>query len=519
MPQAMPVVKAVPSVPPTAPAGNWARLSISPDKAMIGMAQQLAHWFSTRFNFADKQRQSIELVVEELLSLVLHYSFDDGRTRDGELSIEFRIEAPRFRITVIDLGLPFDLSMVPGYRPERLGDEDETIAGLSVHLLKHKTDHFRVVNLGREGLRLEAAWFLPGAHLEELGYGPPSTSDPGGDEPREELALQRLDAGFALQIARLVFRGYSYSYVYADIYYPERTTAFMQSGVLFSWGAVTASGELVGHLALMKESADSRVLEWGVAVVAPDWRGRGIMERLLQRAIDYATGRDEAILLAHAVTAHIYTQKTAARFGFHPTALLLGYAPSSLRFKGLEGQPAQRESTFLVLHCLRPMPTEMLYLPPRYAGMLRILLAQLDPPLPEEYLCEGNMQAEWQRAVTEYEVSSAQCINVGRIFVSAAGADCISLIGNETRRLARGGVDVIYLTVDLADPGTSRLVEIAREVGYSIAGLCPMMPFNYGLCLQYLCSCEVNLASVQAEGPLGQWLKEQVQQDYRPVAG
>lgn len=490
----------------------WARLVIPPDTGMVSLAQQFASAFAARLGFDQRRRDSIELVVEELLALVLHYSFDDGKASDGELSLECRLESPCLRIQVIDLGLPFDLSMVPEYRADTLDAMENTVAGLSVCLLKHKTDQFRMLNHGQEGLRLEVTWFLPAEHIEAMD--PPATrTDEGPSSLLQDAVPQRLDERFAMQIARLVFRSYGYSYVYADIYYPERVIAYLRTGLLYSWGVVAASGELVGHLALMKESAGARALEWGVAVVAPAWRGRGLMERMLRAVMDYAAARTEPVLFAHAVTAHIYTQKTCHRFGFLPYALLLGYAPASLQFKGLNDHPVQRESTFLMLRAMQPMPRATLYLPPRYAPVLRVLLAQLEPPLPASCLHAGDLQAPWSQSVTVYEVSTAHCINIGRINIAVAGDDCAPLLWNETRRLAREGIDVIYLTIDLADPGAARFVEIARQVGYSLAGLCPMMPFNYGLCLQFLCSCEVDMAGVQCDGEGTAWLRDQVRDD------
>ncbi len=497
-------------------AATWARVIIPPSRDMILPTQKIADSLAARCDFGEQSQSIIGLAVEELINVVLYYSFDDGKITDGEITIEFRIEPPFLQINVTELGLPFDLSMVPELHGKAYLDNDSTLAGLGVHLLKHNADHFRIINNGTKGVRLEIAWFLPGDHIDDLHEKSPSAEiERVPSEEEEEIRI--LDDTFAIQIARLVYRGYGYSYVYADIYYPDRVCAYFHSGLLKSCGAVTPSGQLVGHLALMKESAESNALEWGVAVVHPQWRGRGLMESMLRTAMDCAAERQESILFAHAVTAHPYTQKACLRFGFQPVALLLGFAPATMKFKGISNDLKQRESTFLAVRCTHPLPPKKLYLPGRHEQVLRRLLAVLDPPLPEEYLLQSHEGSNFWRNKTDYAASTAPCINVGRIQVAAVGNDFDQVLWRETIRLCRLGVDVIYLTLDLADPGTARMISHAEQCGFFLAGLTPMMLPAYGLTLQRLNCCEVDFSAIHTCGQLAEWLKEQVEREHRRI--
>ncbi|SDB18879.1 Protein N-acetyltransferase, RimJ/RimL family [Desulfonatronum thiosulfatophilum] len=498
------------------PAATWVRITIPPSTDTIRTVQQVASSLSERCGIDKNKRQLIELSVEELIRGILHISFDDGNVTEGELTFEFKIEPPYFLVNVINKGLPFDLSMIPEYKGAPTLEEDAAAEGLAMHLIKKSADNFRLVNNGREGLQVELTWLLPGEHIENLRH----EAAPAEDEqlpPEQVEDVRVLDEAFAIQIARLVFRGYGFSYVYEDIYYPDRVRAFFHSGQLKSWGAVTPSGRLVGHLTLMKESTDSGALEWGVAVVDPKWRGMGLMEHMLRAAMDYAADQKEKILYAHAVTTHPYTQKTCSRFGFQSIALLLAYAPGTMKFKGINNELKQRESTFLSVRCTHPLPVQTLYLPHDHAPVLRRLLAALAPPLPEECLLEGDEQADLTGRKTVYTVSAATYINVGRIQIVSVGADYAQVLLHETRRLSREGVDVIYLTVDLADPGAARLVHAAEYSGYFLAGLTPMMLPAYGLTLQLLCGCKVDFAAIQTHGELAEWLKEQVAMEYRRI--
>ncbi len=498
-------------------AASWTRMTIPPSWDMIIPAQKVASILASRCGFDRQRRRIVELAVEELVRVVLSYSFDDGKITDGEITIEFQIAAPLLQINVTELGLPFDLSMIPELHGEADLDNSSTLAGLAVHLLKNNADYFRIINNGIKGIRLEIAWFLPSDHIENLHEKRGPSLKNMEAQPDEGVEIRILDDTFAIQIARLVCRGYGYSYVYTDIYYPDRVCAYYHSGLLKSWGAVTPSGELVGHLALMKETAESGALEWGVAVVHPQWRGRGLMASMLQSAMDCAAEREESILYAHAVTAHPYTQKACSHFGFQPVALLLGFAPATMEFKGISNGLKQRESTFLAVRCTRPLPKIRLYLPRRHEQTLRQLLALLDPPLPEEYLLKSNEEEDFRRDRTNYAASAAPCINVGRIQVAAAGADSARVLWHETNRLCCLGVDVIYLTLDLADSGASRMIHQAEQCGYFFAGLTPMMNPAYGLTLQRLNCCEVDFSAIHTHGKMAAWLKEQVAMEHQRI--
>lgn len=493
-------------------AASWMRMTMPPVVDAIRPVQQVAATLAEQCGFDAIHRNRMEVCIEEIIKGILHYSFDDGAITDGELVIEFKVEPPFFHIHLLDYGLPIDLAMLPIFEGESRPADELDAGGLAARLIRHFADGSRVVSQGKDGTVFELFWFLPSDPVATTPDKQAATDVKAPTPPPEPVdSICMLDESHAIQIARLVCRGYGYSYVYSDIYYPDRVRAYNKSGLLASWGALTASGILVGHLALMKEDARSRALEWGVAVVDPRWRGLGIMEDLLRQAMAHAEQRDEEIICAHAVTAHPYTQKTCCRFGFEPLALLLGYAPATMQIKGINEHLIQRESTFLCVRRTHPLPEQKLYLPPQYSAVLKRLLAALNSALPEACLHEGDDQADVGGIRTEYTVSIAPCVNVGRIQFRAVGADCGEVLDREIRRFYRERIDVVYLTMDLADPGAARLVREAEARGYFLSGLTPMMSPAYGFTLQLPCAFDVDYSAIQTHGELAEWLKEEVQ--------
>jgi len=500
----------------------WAEITIPPRVDMVRPVQDVARRLAERGGFDAACRARIELAVEEVVQLLLRCSFDEAILGEGDLSVRCEVAPPLFRVRVADRGMPFELGLVPHYTPpmpdapndgeDDAGRERVLAEALSLRLLEHCVDEYRVVNEGRNGTRFEMAWFLPyDPFVEGEGAGAPETSKPE-DDPLEGVRV--LDDRCAVQVARLVFRGYGYSYVYEDIYYPDRLREYYRAGLVKSWGAVTRSGRLVGHLALLKETVASEALEWGVAVVDPEWRGRRLMQGMLEAAIADTRGRTEPVLCAHAVTAHPYTQKTCVRFGFHPTALLIGYAPATLRFRGIDDGLKQRESTILAVRCLRPLPQKTLHLPRRHARTIRRLLRHIDA-LPEESMLVEADEALSRAGSASLSVSMlARCVNAGRIQIKTVGDDIASVVRYELRRFCLERADVIYLTIDLADPGSGRAVRAAEECGFFLAGISPMMEPAYGLTFQYLNNFTVDFDAIRTYGEEAEWLKHVVREAY-----
>ncbi|MDD3609141.1 MAG: ATP-binding protein [Halothiobacillaceae bacterium] len=485
-----------------------ARLVVPARVGSIGLVQHLARWFAQAAGFPPERRYRVELSVEELITTLLVYAFDGG-VEEGDLIVDMHIDAAALHLVVTSHGLPFDLSMVPDFDPALAGVAEDTIeaAGLSAFLLKHAVDRYRLVNAGKEGYRVELEWFLPHRHVTEI--------DDAGEYIGTELVpppvdiLRAMDENEALQLARLLYRSYGYSYVNEDFYYPERIRARLGDGRLRSWVAVTGEGRLVGHVALMRGRADDPAVEWGVAAVDPLWRGGGLLKRLLAAALDDVQVREAQVVFAHAVTTHPYTQRACLDFGFSVTALLLGFAPA-LQFRQISDASVRRESTFIALRACRPLPVQVVYLPARHAATLHRLAQAAGMILTEA----GSRPLAPVTGLTRFASQIISALNVATLDIQSIGADHVEALSRECRRLCRERVDVIYLSVDLADPQAPTLIEAAESEGFFLAGFTPWMPKPHSLTLQYLNNLEIDFASLQSAGELAQWLKQRVMDEW-----
>lgn len=488
-------------------------LVVPADASMIGFVQNATKWFSDQAQMTEKQCFAINLSIEELVLMLLRYSFDDGREA-GELEITLDLDSTRLRMEIACRALPFDLSMVPEYDPEDISDD----ASLSALLLKHMVDRYRLRNTGKDGYRVELEWLRPLRHIAEMEEVAP---EPGSASAHHEAAsataspppaidLRPLTDHDALALARLVYRSYGYSYVSEYLYYPERIAAKLRDGTLESWVLATADGQLAAHAALMRNVPDAPAVEWGIAVVDPRWRGQGLMKQVSTAVIQHAANSNASVLFAHAVSNHPYTQKACIDLGLVSTALLLGFAPASLKFRNINNALAQRESIFIALVLLKPLPSMPVHLPPRHAQALHRLAQGAGIPLTEAPVSDHQPQLA---AATVFDSVIEPAVNAAFINPGAVGPDHVAALARERRRLCREKVDVIYLNIDLSHPSAPLLTAAAEAEGFFFGGLCPMQPWPYTLTLQYLNNLTMNYETIHAVSEQAAWLKALVQDE------
>lgn len=486
-------------------------LRVPADKAFIPYVQHSMRWFVDRAAMESRQRFAIDLALEELMLTLLRHAFDDGREQ-GDLEFSIELRSTELKLEVVCRGLPFDLSMVPDYGPDGLEDE----AALSILLLKRMVDRYHLYNEGRGGYRMELEWSRPLTHVKELDASAPPAEplEHARATPPPIVEIRPLREDEALALARLIYRSYGYSYVSDFLYYPERIVARMREGLMHPWVAVSDKGDVAGHAALMMSSRDAAAAEWCIGVVDPRWRGQGLLKSISEKIIRHAATTSASILFVHSVTNHPHTQKSAMELGFESAALMLGFAPASLQFRHIHDTLPQRETVFIAVRVLKPLPRQTVYLPERYAGALHRLAAGLALNLTEAPVHTQPLQGS-----TTFDSMIEPAVNVAIVNLTHSGEDLAQALAHERRRLCREKVDVIYLNLNLADPSAPAATQIAEAEGFFLAGLCPMQPWPYTLTLQFPNNLEFDYDLIHSLGEHAQWLKDYVRQEQLRVHG
>ncbi len=474
-----------------------AQLVVPAELASLPLVQALAAELAAELPFETAARHALRLAVEEALTQILGHSFTEGET--GDLEVCFEVLPRGLRVLFKDRGLPFDFAAVPEYAPGADLLEDAAAAGLSKFLLKGSVDSVRFSNLGRGGSELELLKLFSTREISQYEPAPAAPAPPSEETVAE---VRRFLPEDAIAISRLIHLSYGNSYVYEDMYYPERIVALHEEGMLQSIVALSDRGRLVGHVALALPWRGAGIVEWGIAVVDPTLRGQGLMKRLMT-LIEHEVRRHAYTgIFAHAVTNHDFTQKLCVSYRYSETALLLGYAPATLVFRKITDAPTQREATFVAYRLCTHLEAPRLHLPPAHRDLILRLYsgigvnAEAAPPAREPRLAER----------TVFRTTVAGALNTASIMVDELGPDHAVALRRELRRLCLERVDMIYAYLDLALPALPAACEALEAAGCFFAGIFPGHPYPHTLVLQYANNVPIDFARVKAASPLAQEL-------------
>ncbi|CAN2044131.1 serine/threonine-protein kinase RsbW [Candidatus Magnetomoraceae bacterium gMMP-13] len=448
---------------------------------------------SKKLDYDDKARYAIQLAVEEALNNILTYSFK--KEEDQSIEIICEIVSNYLKIRLTDKGMPYELSQISAYDPAD-PFQDGADVGLSTFLMKHYMDRVNFVNLGKNGKELQLIKYLPDKDITQYtDLQKNRVLIKNNKEVNEIKEIRLMKPDEAIDISQSVYLSYGYSYVYEDIYYPERVRASNADGSMFSVVVITEAKNIVGHIGLFKPYDDAQIAEWGIAVVKPEYRGRGIMHKLLSFVIELAQDKKFTGIFAHAVTTHNFTQKACAKFGFSDIALMLGYAPASLKFRKIKDELLQRETTIISYKYLTMPEKIIIYPPTHHSDMIDELYKNLGVTAVcgNSYKSKSSME---DKTVIQAWLQSS--INAGFITVNLYGKDFMEMLEINIKKLCLEHVDVIYLYLNLSDPLTALMCEDIEKKGYFFAGIFPGNPFDNTLVLQFLNNMTIDYDAILA---------------------
>lgn len=456
-------------------------------------------------NFNDKENFQLRFATEEILSNIIKYSYDPWM-KGEEIIIIPQVITNGIRILIRDKGLPRDIFHLPEFDPNKLSDfiSEE---GLAEYLVHNSVDKLIFRNLGKDGKEIELVKFTQVGNLSiELKNKTeePQIEIPIPDDKFKEIRTP-LPEDSAI-ISKLFCRAYGYSYVNDAVYYPERYNELVANNELFAAIAVTESGEIIGHIALMKPSIDSEIVEWGMAVSDPRYRGQGIMNHLSQFILEKAIENNFLGIFSHSVSNHYFTQKTNVKLNIKPTALLVGYAYSELQFRGIHEKLSQRESTFIEFRFLKDENNINVYLPDRHREMIKKIFKNLGKDVNE--LTKPELINYDEKTVLSDSIISA--LNIAEIIVQHFGKDAINEIKNHVKRHCIEKIDVIYLILNLEDPAAINMIDQIEELGFFFAGVFPHYVFKNSLIMQGIANHKYDYSLIQCYTDFAKEMKDYI---------
>ncbi len=457
-------------------------LTIPNDLTYISIAVAYAESVLKKCGFSSRETNKIILALEESLTNICKYAFESDDKEKIEISIS--IENTYLSISIKDKGKPYNFMSGITYDPSAI-DEESEISGdeLSTFLIKNSVDIVSANNLGKFGNEFRLLISLPAEKISEMADMKNLRAMDAEAPPSNEniVEYRQIVPEEAIEVSSCIYTSYGRSYVNEDLYYPEKVVEMNRNGLLTSIVGVSESGEIAGHIALIRPSLNSTIVEWGIAVTKHKFRGKGVMNNLNEVAEKKAIDLNFKGYFAHCVTEHPFTQKICNKFDFKDVAIAFGYSPLNVTYRKMAENLTQRQTIVFAYKFLQKPGNLKLYLPAEHSEIITDLYTSLGVQVEPQTLNNNQGNA----AESTYKVDFFNHRNTAFITVKEYGDDIVSKVAFELKNACYEKNDIIFMNLNLSDPLTARYCSEFEKLGFVFAGLLPGEPFEHTLILQY----------------------------------
>ena len=296
-----------------------------------------------------------------------------------------------------------------------------------------------------------------------------------------EVEVRRIVPGDAAALTRCIYRCYGWTYPYAEMYYPERIAAAIESGRRFGGVAVTPEGEVVTHVGAVV-LAEGLVLAGG-GVTDPRYRRRGLLrqagavfgECVAERGV---RGFVSEPVLTHAATQHLALEGASGFVGMY-----LNVRGPLQQVDITDGMLDRRSSLFVTYQPFEPLAADVLWVPAPYQALTRQVLEPTGWPL-EIGEVHGSPTVP---PVSVLESSFDALNSVGMVEVPEVGADLVARLDETLTQLAASGAEMIKIYLPASQPA---LAVVGAGLGVLRLGYAALLPrfgaLGHALVLQWV---------------------------------
>ena len=458
-----------------------ADLRIQADTALIPNILDFVCKLAFEYDLPSEYSPSLRLALEEILASVFSYGYDNDRIHTVDVVVA--VGGSTLRVSVMDKGLPYDYKTLL-----------ETRSADSANILTHMRNGPMMRYLGKEGREQIVSFPIP----PRVGDAPRRQSESGPvDFSTIEIHPMRPEEG--IQVAQCLYDEFGYTYVNDIVYYPERFREAVASGSMISYTATAPSGEVAGHLTLIKTPRLPGTAELAMGVVRKRYRKGSVMTRLTEAVMAAAMGDNLTSIYAQPVGFHPYTQKTCLANSMMPCAVNFNYTGADMAMSYFS--ESRRQHVFMAVRMLKDVHRTV-FCPPDARDVVGFVVrcCGLDRTYAEpEAPAEGSVTS--LDADIHRETASAS------IFVRRAGGDADRAIRLANKSARDSRCEVAFIYIDLQDPGAATAYEAAASLGYFIVGMFPGTSENDWLIMHNTFIGGIDYGSFTAEGPFAELLE------------
>ena len=435
---------------------------------------------------------AIKEALDELIENILEHAYKESSNAMVDISVTFTLKRCRLYVEVQEFGVPFDFTP---FLSEAIDQSSDHSKGF--YRIYDLIDTFYFTNLGKEGKRFTLISQLRNCQL-------PQNRDQE-EKPKPQTSLNEIDIrpfrlDDAQEISRLIYQNYDYTYYKAMFYDPSAIAEHNISQRIHSFVALHQE-KIIGHFALAPRS-HTNCSEISVAVVDPNYKGMGIMNKMFVSLIDYAKAHRFRSLFGEAIMLHPYSQKANLKKGMKESALVLGLVPEDIEIE--HELKLTKRSGVLVGYLIFEKRRPAINLPSVYKEWIEATYKQfdiiLDAELPTKELTpiQTHLDTELNLGVIQIDLE-----------VDAA------TITTTLERLMLEQSDMIYADINLHRISQlDAIVDALNEHGFFYSGV--MFDFYHDedyMRLQKVCTHNIELEHLVTYSEFGKELLAFVRED------
>ncbi len=412
--------------------------------SMIPYALDVTEGIATELGMDGDDVLRMRLNLEEVLIGIVEYGY--GNNPDASVSVTLSSEDGMLMASVRDRGMPYDY--------ETLGSNGYSDLA---RILTGTDFGPELLNHGREGREQVFGFPIPRCS----GDVPRDT----GTEPVEgmtfDMHIMRPEEG--MQVSQCLYDEFGYTYVNDIVYFPGRLAEATRTGALVPFTAVSDSGEVAAHVALVSNPHLTGTMELAMGVVKRRFRKASLMSRLTDMALSHAEASGLVSVNAQPVGYHPYTQRICEATSMGACAVCFNYACSDMA--STYGTGARMPLFWAVrmmgdVHRDIHAPDEVRHIVDmvvRNCSLDRSLVPGSEPPAGEgEVVTEVN-----------------GVLALSKTYVLSIGSDTYGVLRREHHRLKTEGMEVSDILINLQDPAAPWLYDRVKGLGYFCTGMLP----------------------------------------------
>ncbi len=395
----------------------------------------------------------IAAAARELLFNAVTHAYPKNMT--GTIDVDIGFLPHGIRISVHDMGLPFDFE---GYM------SSQSEGGLK--RAREYVDELRFTNLGKRG----KAFTIFKAHPVEFAdlpfrpYSDLEDESPASLKPAS-IQIRDFEPGDEEAISRLIYNNYTYSYYKSLFYYPKKILELNETEKIASVVAETKDGKIVGHFALVKVQ-ESNIAEIGVAVVDPDFKGKGIMTSMLGRIEQRAKEMELFAIFGEALMLHPFSQRANLRHGFGESALLLGIVPNTVSLTDPNAVRTKKRSSVLVGYKILSGDSERaVFIPEVYEKLVRQIYENCGLKA-----VPAKRRVRKKSSLISFELG--EYTQTGTLVIDRVCGDFSHTLRHYLHTLYKKHVDMIYADINMMQCSQiDRAIRVLKEEGFVFSGV------------------------------------------------